>query len=177
MLVASVAYASDPVQYEFTNHDSWYSFRGWFCVDGECEGLLELLFDYENVELYAGRASEIERGASGDEWYDLTYTYRRLAILENVSTWHRTLNRDSRRVEFELVASTNNVNFMPTVLSSRGYLLVIPQGQGCLIEYSQESTLAAGVSTGLYIRLARREAVAFLSELRSFVLAQPGLTR
>jgi hypothetical protein len=114
-------------------------------------------------------ANSIELGRQGENWYKVTFTYRKLLIFENQSTWRRTLNQDEHKVFFTMISYRNNLNILPQMLSSTGYYQLRPENDGCLVEYFQECKLTPGLLNDNYIIEAKKEAIKFLQVFKEYL--------
>ncbi len=158
----------DP-DYEFIQKDTYYSFRGSIIVKADIDSLINKIYDFKNLSEYSSGARSIELVRQGVDWYEMIYTYRKLLILENKSTWRRTLKRDKNKIIFEMISSNNNLNIVPEVLSSSGYYLIRAEKDGCRVEYFQECRLNRGLLKNIYINRAKKEAVKFLKVFENFL--------
>ena len=154
--------------YEFIQGEMYYSFRGSFIVKTESDCVIDLIYDFKNISEYAG-AQSVELVQQGDNWYDVCYTYRKLFVLENTSTWRRKLRQDEQKIVFEMLSSENNLKMMPEVISSTGYYQIIEEKDHCRVEYFQECLLKAGFFKRAYIAEAKQEAITFLYEFKRYI--------
>lgn len=157
------------LDYEFIQEDNYYSFRGSFIVRGELDCLINLIYDFKNISKYALGAKSIELVRQGENWYEVTFTYRKLLIFENQSTWRRTLNRHENKVVFKMISNRNNLNIVPKMLFSTGYYQIRPEKEGYLVEYFQECKLTPGLLKNAYINKAKKEAIKFLREFEEYI--------
>lgn len=157
------------LDYEFMRNDNYYSFRGSFIVKAEPDCLINLIYDFKNISKYASGAKSIELVRQGENWYEVTFTYRKLLFLENQSTWRRTLNRDEHKVVFKMISNRNNLNIVPKMLFSTGYYQIRPEKEGCRVEYFQECKLMPGLLKDMYINKAKNEAIKFLREFKEYI--------
>lgn len=156
------------LDYQFILDGNNYSFRGSFVVTAEPDCLINLIYNFQNIANYTLGAKSIERVRQGDNWYEVTYIYRKFVIFENQSTWRRTLDRDDHKIVFEMLASTNNINTIPQMISSTGYYRIIPETEGCRVEYFQECKLKPGLFQNTFINNAKKEAIKFLQVLKKY---------
>ncbi len=154
--------------YEFIQEDTYYSFRGSFLVKAESDYLIDLIYNFNNISDYAG-AQSVELIQQGDNWYDVSYTYRKLFVLENTSTWRRTLKPDEHKIVFEMLSSENNLKIMPEVISSTGYYQIIKEKDRCWVEYFQECLVKPVFFRRAYIAEAKQEAMTFLHEFKTYI--------
>ena len=157
------------LEYEFIQEGTYYSFRGSFIVKAELDCLINVIYDFNHISKYASGAKSIELVRQGENWYDVTYTYRRLIIFENKSTWRRTLKRDEKKVFFEMMSNKNNINIIPKMLSSTGYYHIKLEKEGYRVEYFQECKLTPGLLRDAYIHRAKKEAITFLHGFNEYV--------
>jgi len=157
------------LDYEFIQEDTYYSFRGSFFVKAEPDSLINLIYDFKNISKYASGAKSIELVRQGENWYEVTFTYRRLLIFENRSTWRRTLKRDEHKIVFEMISNRNNLNIIPEMLSSTGYYQIRPEKEGCRVEYFQECKLKPGLLKNIYINKAEKEAIKFWGVFKEYI--------
>ncbi len=157
------------LDHEFIQNDNNYSVRGRFIVKAKFDCLMNVIFNFEHISKYASGAKSLELIRQGENWYDVTYTYRKLLIFENQSTWRRTLKRDEGKVVFEMISSKNNLSIMPDVISSAGYYQIKNEKDSCLVEYFQECKLKPGLLKGTYINKAKKEAIKFLHEFKEYI--------
>jgi hypothetical protein len=155
--------------YQFAQDDSGYSFYGSFLVKANSECLMQVIFDFKHIAQYATGAQSIELARQGENWNEVTYTYRKFLIFENQSTWRRTLKRDEQKVVFEMISSQNNLAIMPQVLSSSGYYQIQPENTGYRIKYFQMCRLKTGLLKDAYINQAKHEAIKFLHEFNEYI--------
>jgi len=165
-------YAGQPhgLDHEFTEGERQYAFRGSFQVTGTERCLMEVIYDFGHISRYAAGARSIEKGLEGEDWYEVTYTYRRYLVFKNRSTWRRTLNRAKGRVDFEMTASENNLGMLPELLASTGYYQLAKEAQGYRLEYFQECSVSDGTFSARYLKHARKAAIRFLEEFRQYVM-------
>ncbi len=157
------------LDYEFIQEDNYYSFRGSFIVRAELDCLINLIYNFKNISKYALGAKSIELVRQGENWYEVTFTYRKLLIFENQSTWRRTLNRHEHKVVFKMISNRNNLNIIPKMLSSTGYYQIKQEKEGYQVEYFQECKLKPGFLKDTYINNAKKEAIKFLLEFKEYV--------
>ena len=139
-------------------------------MTGTEECLMEVIYDFQHISRYAAGAKSVEKGRQGENWYEVTYTYRKYLVFKNRSTWRRTLNRTGQRVDFEMTASRNNLRMMPELLSSNGYYQLEKDAQGYRLEYFQECSISDGTFSAKYLKCAKKEAIRFLEEFRRYVM-------
>ena len=157
------------LDYNFIQNNNYYSFRGSFIVKAEFDCLINVIFDFEHISKYTSGAKSIEITRQGENWYEVTYTYRKLIIFENESTWRRTLKQNEGNVIFEMISSKNNLNIIPDVLSSTGYYQVKPEKECHRVEYFQECKLKPGILKNTYINQAKKGAIKFLREFKEYI--------
>ena len=157
------------LEYEFIQSDNNYSFRGRFIVKAEFECLINVIFDFEHISNYASGAKSLEKKRQGENWYDVTYTYRKLLIFENQSTWRRTLKRNKGKVVFEMISSRNNLSIIPEVIYSKGYYQINNENEGYSVEYFQEFKINPGILKYSYIYEAKKGAIKFLQEFKEYI--------
>ncbi len=155
--------------YVFIQDDTYYSFRGSFIVKAELDCLIEVIYNFEHISKYSLGAKTIELVLKGENWYMVTYAYRRLIIFENESTWRRILRRDEQKVVFEMISNKNNINIMPEMISSTGYYQIKPEQKGFRVEYFQKSKLKPGLLKDIYINKAKKEAINFLLLFKEYI--------
>jgi hypothetical protein len=155
--------------YKFIQDGNYYSFRGSFIVQAERDCLIDVIYDSKHISQYAVDAKSVELVRQGENWNEITYTYRRLLIFENKSTWRRTLKRDEQKVVFEMVSSQNNLTIMPKPLSSIGYYQIKAEKEGYQVVYFQECRLKTGLLKDVYMSQAKKEAIRFLREFKGYV--------
>ena len=155
--------------YEFIQDGNTYSFCGSFIVQAECDCLIDVIYNFKHISKYATDAESIELVREGENWNEVTYTYRKYLIFENKSTWRRTLKRDEQKVIFEMISSKNNINIMPQVLSSTGYYQITTEKVGYRVEYFQTCQLKAGLLKDAYLSQAKKQAIKFLKEFREYI--------
>lgn len=157
------------LDYEFIQDGNYYSFLGSFIVQAERDCLIHVIYNFEHISKYTSGAKSIELDRQGEDWYEVTYTYRKFLIFENKSTWRRTLKRDEQKVVFEMISSENNINIMPRPLSSKGYYQIKPEKEGYRVEYFQECRLKTVLLQDAYIRQAKKDAINFLREFKDYI--------
>lgn len=155
--------------YEFIQDGNRYSFRGSFIVTADSNCLIDVIYHFEHISKYTAGAKSIELSRQGENWYEVTYTYRKFIIFENQSTWRRTLQRDKDKIVFEMISSTNNLSIIPDVISSTGYYQIKKEKDSCRVEYFQECQLKPGLLKGTYINNAKKEAIKFLREFKAYI--------
>ena len=157
------------IYYEFIQDGQYYSFRGSFIVKAELDCLMSVIYDFKHISKYTSGAKSIELVRQRENRYDVTYTYRRLIIFENKSTWRRTLKLDEHKVFFEMISNKNNINIIPKMQSSTGYYQVKPEKEGYRVEYFQECKLNPGLLKNAYIHKAKKEAIRFMAVFKEYV--------
>lgn len=158
--------------YEFIQEDNYYSFRGSFHLHAESDCVIDVIYDFHNLSEYTLGAQSVERIQQGDNWYDVSYTYRKLFVLKNKSTWRRTLKRDEQKIVFNMLSSENNLEIMPELISSTGYYQIIMEKDGCRVEYFQECKLKPGFFKNMYINMVKQEAIKFFHEFKKYIERQ-----
>ena len=171
LILAAFLYGGqeNDLKYEFIRTDSSYSFRGSILVKADFDCLIDVVYKFEHISKFTSGAKSIELRRQGENWYEVTYTYRKLLIFENKSTWRRTLKQDKGRVVFEMVSNKNNIAILPEVLSSTGYYQIKSETNGFRVEYYQECKLKPGLLKNAYIRQAKKEAIKFLALFKKYV--------
>ena len=159
----------EDLKFDFHQNDSSYSFRGSFVVDADPDCLITVILDFEHISKYASGAAAVEMLRQGNNWTEVSYTYRRFIFPENTSVWRRTLYRDRNELVFEMISSKNNLKIMPEVLSSSGYYRIRNVENGCRMEYFQQCNLNTDFLKKTYIKSVRKEAVEFLTGFRDYV--------
>lgn len=157
------------IDYEFTKNDSSYSFRGSFVVKTNFDCLLDVVYKFEHISKYTAGAKSIELVRQGENWYEVTYTYRKLIFFENKSTWRRTLKKKEGKVVFEMISNKNRIAIMPEVVSSKGYYHIKPERDGFRLEYFQECKLKPGLLKNTYISKVKKEAIKFLNLFKGYI--------
>jgi len=157
------------LDYEFIQYNTSYSFRGSFNVKAKPDCLINLIYNFKNISKYELGAKSIELVRQGENWYDVTFIYRKLLIFKNKSTWRRTLNWDEHKVVFRMISSRSKLNIVPEMLSSTGYYQINPEKEACLVEYFQECKLKPGLFKNTYINKAKKEAIRFLRVLKEYM--------
>ena len=71
------------LDYEFIQDGNCYSFLGSFIVQAERDCLIHVIYDFEHISKYTAGAKSIELDRQGEDWYEVTYTYRKFLIFEN----------------------------------------------------------------------------------------------
>ena len=155
--------------YEFIQEDAYYSFRGSFFVKTDPDCLINLIYNFKNISKYSSGAKSVELVRQGENWYEVTFIYRKLLIFENQSTWRRILKRDEGKVVFEMISSKNNLSIMPDVIFSAGYYQFKNEKDSCRVEYFQECKLKPAILKGTYIRKAKKEAINFLQQFKEYI--------
>ena len=158
------------LNYEFTQRDTYYSFRGSFYIEAEFNCPIDLIYNFENISNYALGAKSIELVQQGENWFDVAFTYRKFIIIENKSTWRRTLKKNEHKIIFELLSNRNNIDIIPKMKNSTGYYQIYTENGCCYVEYFQECELYSGFLKGAYISGAEREAVKFLEALKEHLI-------
>ncbi len=160
---------NDILDYKFHQAENYYSFRGNFFVTADPDSLVDLIYNFKNISGYAAGAESINLVGEGENWYDVSFTYRKLVFFKSQSTWHRILRPNDRKIEFEMLSNTTNLNLIPTMNQSSGYYQIKPAGTGSHLMYFQESRLNSGILRDTYINLVVKEALVFLCEFREFI--------
>jgi len=160
---------ANETEYEFTQKGMYYMFRGSFLVNAELDCVIDLIYNFNNLSEYICGVQSIERIQQGDGWYDVCFSYRKLLVFENISTWRRTLKADDHKIVFEMLSSKNNMKNMPDVLSSKGYYQFTKEKDLCRLSYFQECTLDSGFLSNVYIKQSKQEAIQFLHDLKKYI--------
>lgn len=154
---------------EFTKNGNSYSFQGNFQVTAEFGCLMDVVYEFEHISMFAAGAESVQLLDAGENWQVVAYTYRGLLFLENHSTWRRTLDRQGQSVAFELIASNSNTRLLPRVRSSHGYYRIEDKGESYRLEYFQKCQLEGGILRDTYMERARKEAEIFMQEFKAYV--------
>ena len=180
MLIAAImpwlpeAKEENDVQYYFTQSDSSYSFYGSFKIMADPGCLLEISFNFEHIRALAMDAKEVLLIDSGNDWNQVSYTYRKYIFFENTTTWHRKLDREKQRVDFNLVSSENNLAIIPRLCSSSGFYQVKEEGEEVSVEYYQQCQLERSSLDRAYLNRVKQEAVIFLKAFSEYAQVHCG---
>jgi hypothetical protein len=157
------------LEYEFIQDDTCYSFRGSFIVKAEPDCVINLIYTFNNISDYSLNAKSIELVLQGENWYDVTFVYRKFLIFENQSTWRRILSRTDHKIDFIMLSNKNNSTILPQMVSSSGYYKIRPETDNCRVEFYQECKLKSGFLKDTYIKEAKKEAIRFLKEFKGYI--------
>jgi hypothetical protein len=151
------------VQYEFTELDLTFTFKGSFITNADVTCLLDVCFTFEHNLNLSYSADNIELVDQGESWNRIRYTYCEYYFFENISVWERKLDVDNQRVDFSLLTSVNSSTLMPKMLSSTGYYRITNQSNATIMEYFQEFTLSESILTNIYKEQLKIEAIRFIN--------------
>ena len=157
------------LDYRFTQADSSYTFYGSFKVKADPDCLIHLIYNFDHISDYSSAAEFIELIREGNDWYEITYTYRQYLFFEHQSTWRRTLNRKKHKVDFIMISNNNNLSMIPEMVSSSGYYQVKPNEEYCQVLYFQACTLTPGILLDAYMKAGKDAAINFLREFKEFI--------
>ena len=157
------------LDYKFTQADSSYTFYGSFKVKAEPDCLINLIYNFDNISDYSSAAESIELIRAGNDWYEITFTYRKYLFFEHQSTWRRTLNRKKHKVDFIMISNSNNLSMIPEMVFSSGYYQIKPKEEYCQVLYFQTCTLTPGILMDTYMRAGKEAAIDFLQEFKEYI--------
>jgi hypothetical protein len=157
------------LEYEFFQDDTCYSFRGSFIVKVKPDCVINLIYNFNNISDYSLDVNSIELVQQGENWYDVTFIYRKFLIFENQSTWRRILSRPEYKIDFIMLSNKNNSYILPKMISSSGYYQIHPETENCRVEFYQECKLKSGFLKNTYINEAKKEALRFLQEFKEYI--------
>jgi len=156
-------------EYKFIQADSSYTFHGSFKVKAEPDCLINLIYNFDNISDYSSAAESIELIREGNDWYEITFTYRKYVFFEHQSTWRRSLDRKKYKVDFIMIANNNNLSMIPEMVSSSGYYQIKPEEDRCQILYYQACTLTPGILLDVYMNAGKEAAIEFLQEFKEYI--------
>ena len=131
---------------------------------------MDVISRFEHISRYTSGARSIEVVQQGEDWYDVSYRYRKFVFFEHSSTWRRWLHEDESKVAFQMLSSHNNLKIMPEVLQSTGYYKLHEEQSGYRIEFYQECTLGESILTEAYLSRVKREAIKFLKVFKHYAV-------
>ncbi|MBC8321880.1 MAG: hypothetical protein H8E34_14310 [Bacteroidetes bacterium] len=162
------AQVHDNIICKFTQTDSSYTFKGSFNIKANPECLLEITFKYAHVRALAPDAKEVLLIGEGSNWNQISYIYQEFIFFRNKTIWHRTLDKENKRVDFTLMSSENNTAVMPQMISSSGYYQIKQQEEYLIVEYYQQCILTEESITKLYLGRAKKDAIKFIHKLSEY---------
>jgi len=165
---AIFASGPDDIQYKFTQTDSTLSFYGSFKTNKNPGCLLEIFLNYNHIKALAPDIMEVQLIDQGNNWNRIEYKFQKFIFFENISVWHRELDREKQRLDFNLVSSVNNQVAMPKMIASSGFYHVKKQGVDLIVEYYQQCQLTKSIITNLYLKILRNEAIHFIKKLSEY---------
>ncbi len=157
------------IRYNFSFADSSYTFLGSFLVKTEVDCLIDIAYNFKYAKFLADGAESVELVRQGSDWNEIAYVYRRFIIFENKSVWHRSLSREDGIISFELISSTNNMDIIPKLRSSKGHYKFTKENDLYRVEYYQECLLGPSILTDTYIEVAKEEAIDFLYYYKAYI--------
>lgn len=157
------------LNYEFVQKENYYSYTAILFVPANPDCLIDLIYKFENISKYSSGAKSIELVQQNENGYDVSFIYKKLLFIENVSTWRRTLSQDKRKIAFKMLSNETNIGWVPQIIYSSGYYHITSIDNGSLVEYYQECGLEHGVLHDIYIREAKKEAIQFLKVFEHFL--------
>ena len=158
----------DDLCYEFSQVNNGYTFRGSFFVKADPTCLIHIFYDFHHLVNFVTNADSIVLLREGDIWYEVCYTYRKF-LFESRSIYRKTLKQEEQRVTFEMITSEQRGVFLPKVLSSTGYYELKSEKEGYKAVYFQECKIESNFLKGIYLHMAKKEAIRFLRELKMYV--------
>ncbi len=170
IMVRPAIFASGPddIQYKFTQTDTTLSFYGSFKTNKSPECLLEIFFNYYHIKALAPDIMEVKLIDQGNNWNRIEYKFQKFIFFENISLWHRNLDREKQRLDFILVSSVNSQVTMPKMIASSGFYHVKKQGEDLIVEYYQQCHLTKSFFTNLYLKILKNEAIHFIEKLSEY---------
>jgi hypothetical protein len=165
------AQEANDIQYEFAQTDSSYSFYGTFKIKAYPECLLDICFGYRHICELVPDAKEVRLMNQGINWNQISYTYQKYILFENISVWYRKISREKQRVDFNLISSKNNMAIMPKVISSSGYYQITKQDENATVEYYQQCRITKSSMTRSYLGRVQKEAIQFLRRFSDYANA------
>jgi hypothetical protein len=159
----------DNIAYKFIRADSSYEFYGSFYVKAEPDCLINLIYNFDNISDYSSRAESVELIRRGNGWYEIKFTYRKYIFFKHQSTWRRTLDRKRYKVDFIMIANSNNMSMIPEMVSSSGYYQIKSNKENCQVLYYQTCTLKPGFLLDAYINAGEEEAIDFIQEFKEYI--------
>lgn len=150
------------IQYNFDINNTSYSFYGSFKIDANPQNLLNLQYQYNHIVALAPGAKKITLIGEGQNWENLKYIFEQKPIYRSETIWHRIVDRNNSRVEFELLSSKKSNSLMPTFLSSGGYYQITQKEGFVLVEYFLQCQMAEANLTGFYLYILKKKATNFI---------------
>ncbi|HJX71406.1 MAG TPA: hypothetical protein VJ346_05620 [Bacteroidales bacterium] len=174
--LAIFAQEANDIQYKFMQTDSSYSFYSTFRIRSYPDCLLDICFDYRHIRLLAPDAKEVQLINQGVNWNQIRYTYQKYIFFENITVWHRKVNSEKQRVDFNLISSKNNLAIMPGLISSSGFYQINKQGEHVFVEYYQQCQLTKSSLTKSYLSRVQKEAIQFIYRFSEYANAICGFS-
>jgi hypothetical protein len=157
------------LDYKFSQAESSYTFYANFNIQADPDCLINLIYNFDNISNYSSAAESVELIREGDDWYEITFTYRKYLFFKHRSTWRRTLNRQKNKIDFILLSSTDNSGIVPEMVSSSGYYQINSREENCQILYHQTCTLKPGILLNAYMNAGRKAAIDFIYEFKEYI--------
>jgi hypothetical protein len=103
----------------------------------DSDKLLPVFYAKDHLVHYYRSFHKIENIVYDESRYKVIFHYKR-TFFEWVTYYDREIDRDAKRVTFNLVSQEQNVRILPEIVYSRGYFEVIPGDKKNRIVYRQE---------------------------------------
>lgn len=162
--------ADDPENFQcrFTITDSTLSFYGSFTTNKSPDCLLEIFLNYNHIKALAPDDMDVQLVDQGNDWNQIRYKLQKFIFFENISEWHRKLDRGKQILDFTLVSSVNNQAAMPEMITSSGSYHVKEQGGDIIVEYYQHCQLTKTFITDVFLKMLKNEAIHFMERLSEY---------
>ncbi len=156
------------LNYEFSQSENSYTFRGSFSLMAEPSCLLHVFYDFEHLSGIATDADSIVLLRKGDHWYDVALSYRKLPLISSRFIYRRTLHQKENRVAFEMIESEQPSIFLTKVVSSKGTYEIKTAKEGCKVVYSQEWVIGSKLQDEFFSQNVKKQAIKILRGLKDY---------
>jgi len=130
--------------------------------------LLDICYDFIHLLNFAKQKhTKITQMDANDDRYTVIYEYSWL-FYQSRSTYVKQLQRNLKRVIFEMIGFSQNVNIFPCVLKSDGYYEVGYYDLSRRVTYFQR-TILDKKPTGFYLKYSAKATEDFLKNFESYV--------
>lgn len=160
--------AAGRVTHSFVHTKTRYTFEGGFNSRADLDCLLHVFYDYDHFKALMSHVQDIRLDRKGDDWYEVTYTYRNL-FYEAVSTFRRTLDPKRGLVRDDLLRVRQKGMVVPAIHAIHGYYRMTPRRDGVRVIFYQEGEMEASFLGGFYFSFAEREAAVFMERALTYV--------
>ena len=162
---------SSDLSFTLDRVDDLYLFRASVFIKSEPVCVLETIYQFYHLQQLLKEDADVVRLLRQEkDHYDVRLVHKgKLYVIDTV--YRRSLQKDQRRVAFELLETKQEGRMIPKILSSKGYYALQTVKGGVKVNYFEETRIATARwdprSAGL-VEVVERDTLSFLKNLKKY---------